>query len=80
MVELLGADVVLLLGVDVRVYIPIPLLVGELSYQEFPQPFWRNRSRQRPDPVQIWSRFHGPDRLDQFRQIAMQLFLCNGAD
>jgi hypothetical protein len=49
----------------------IPLYVGKVSCREFWHPFLRNRSRWCPDLVQIWSRFCGPDRLDQFLETTL---------
>jgi hypothetical protein len=50
--------------------------VGKVTCWEFWQPFLRNQSRWCPDLVQIWSRFCGPDHLDQFWQPPTIVFIC----
>ena len=50
--------------------------MGKVSCREFWHPFLRNRSRWCPDLVQIWSRFCGPDHLDQFRQPTISTHIC----
>ncbi len=55
----------------------IPSYVCKVSCREFWHLFLRNRFRWCPDLVQTWSRYCGPDHLDQFRQPPPNVFMFN---